>query len=124
MAEARVFAGQLSHLPEVISNDRIKHVVDITACSVQATVLQEGAVVFIPHPLTLLRSLTRSLYRFRNKLVDLLWPLGPYSASAVVLAFSATVVRLPSSSWFRSGLVAQTLWDWDSSIPWVRSNIV
>lgn len=61
MAEARQLSLTSSHLPKVITNDRFKHVVDITQHSVQMTFLQEGTVLFVPHPLTLTRSAVRSL---------------------------------------------------------------
>jgi len=61
MAEARQLSLQAAHLPDVVSNDRFKHVVDITQHAVQMTFLQEGTVVFVPNLLTLMRSLVRSM---------------------------------------------------------------
>lgn len=115
MAEARVAVNSL------VGTDAHKHKVDPHKHQFQLAFMEEGMVFFMPHPRYIGRGFVRFLYRFRNKVVTALWPLGPFTTMALLGFFSAVVVQSPHDSILRSGTMAHWLWSFDSLFPWTHS---
>lgn len=73
--------------------------------------------VLIPHPSVILIELSHKIHRFRNAVVNGLWPLTPAIFFIITLIVISIVVSADSSSWWRSGWLAEILWIADSYIP-------
>ena len=78
----------------------------------------------IPHPNTARVAVGRLCYRWRNWLLDNLWPASPILLVLVVSTIVWVVLHAPEDSWFRSGWLAYFLWRLNSMFPLVEGQSV
>lgn len=112
MAEAR------SAVNTIVYTDAHNYRIDPYKHTLQVSLQEQGLSIFIPRPKYIVRGCVRTLYRFRNKLVNLLWPFGPILTSLLAAVFSAYVLQCDGEHWLRSGQLADYIWTYDSLFPW------
>jgi len=81
---------------------------------------RDGNYTITVNPQRLLRKFYRSLFRLNRKIQNTIWPFTPGLWALGCSGFVARVVTAPSTSWWRSGSLANFLWKVDSAFPWQK----
>lgn len=89
----------------------------------QATLVEDGAMLFVPHPKYFATFVAKVAYRLRNKIFTMvcfmtcnpvlmhlqMWPLGPWVCTGIVVTFAAFVLQSSPDSQLRSGTIATVI---------------
>lgn len=94
--------------------------VDTSIKEIQAHVSAAGFVLYIPHPRFLIRNLMRRLMHGYSAISLAFLPVPLPAVITIVAATAAIVARSPSSSWLRSGALADHVWKLDSMLPFTN----
>lgn len=70
------------------------------------------------NPYRFKRHVLRALFRVRQAVFNMIWPLNPVIFAGGVTGVVVKVLSSPSGSWWRSGGLAEFLWKVDNLLPW------
>lgn len=112
MAEARMAVEPTPAL------QRVGFEVDTSKRHTQVSVTNAGVVLYVPHPYFLWRNAKRSFWRTWHKIQVAFMPVPVSVIISISAAVAIWVARSPSTSWQRSGKLADVLWKLDSLTPW------
>jgi len=73
------------------------------------------------NPYRIKRQLRRVVFRVRQSVFNMIWPLNPVVFAGGVTGIAVKVLSSPTGSWWRSGFLAEFLWKIDNMLPWERS---
>jgi hypothetical protein len=76
-------------------------------------------LTFNPHRFK--RHVLRALFRVRQSVFNMIWPLNPVIFAGGVTLVVVKVVSSPAGSWWRSGGLAEFLWKVDNMLPWEKN---
>jgi hypothetical protein len=72
------------------------------------------------NPYRFRKHVSRILFRIRKAIENTIWPMTPGICSGTCAAVAVRVLTAPKDSWWRSGGIANLLWQWDELFPWER----
>jgi carnitine O-palmitoyltransferase 1 len=78
------------------------------------------SLTFKFNPRRFKENLKRTVFRVRKAVFNTFWPMTPEIWAGVTTAVVVRVTTAPAGSWWRSGSLANLLWNLDNMFPWEK----